>query len=92
MSEYIEIESELSDDGRRIYIYTNLRLAVGEPEEYDRPEALEEGSPLAQALAPIEGIARLRIEDSDMVIGREEDVEWTVVVEDVSAALKDFFL
>lgn len=92
MSEYIEIESELSDDGQRIFIYTNLRLAEGEPEEYDSPEALEEGSALAQALAPIEGIANLRIEESDMAIGREPDVEWTIVVEDVSAALKDFFL
>jgi hypothetical protein len=92
MSEYIEIESETSDDGKRIFVYTNLRLAEGRIEEYDSREALEEGSPVAQALAMIDGIAHLRIEDSDLIITRQPNVEWYLVVEDVSSALKDFFL
>ncbi|MEM7110971.1 MAG: hypothetical protein AAF614_00965 [Chloroflexota bacterium] len=92
MSEYMEIESELSDDGQEIYVYTNLRLADGEPELYDSLEAMEEGSPVAQALAVIEGIAHLEIDGSDMVITPQPDAAWHVIAEDVSAALKDFFL
>lgn len=92
MSEYIEIESETSDDGEKIFVYTNLSLADGGFEEYNSREALEEGSPVAQTLAMIDGIAHLRIEDSDLIITRETDVEWYLIVEDVSAALKDFFL
>jgi hypothetical protein len=92
MSEYIEIEFEASDDGKRLIVYTNLRLAEGDVEFYNSRESLEEGSPVAQALATIDGITRLRIEDSDLIITREPDVEWHIIVEDVSAALKDFFL
>jgi len=92
MSEYIEIETEASDDGKRIIIYTNLRLAEGDVEYYNSRESLEEGSPVAQALAMIDGIARLCIEDSDLIITREPDVEWHTIVDNVSAALKDFFL
>ncbi len=92
MSEYIEIESEASEDGTRIFVYTNLRLAEGDFEEYDSREAMEEGSPVAQNLAMIDGISQLRIEESDLIITREADAEWYLIVEDVSAALKDFFL
>lgn len=92
MSEYIEIDAELSDDGQRVFVYTNLLLVDDSFEEYNSREALEEGSPVAQALAMIDGIVHLRIEDSDLVITKEPDVEWYLIVEDVSAALKDFFL
>lgn len=92
MSEYIEIETELSEDGKRIFVYTNLLLAEGDVEDYVSREELEEGSPVAQALALIDGIIHLRIEDSDLTITREPDAEWTIIVEDVTAALKDFFL
>lgn len=92
MSEYIEIETEASDDGKRIIVYTNLRLAEGDVENYNSRESLEEGSPVAHALAMIDGIARLRIEDSDLFITRDPDVEWHIIVEDISTALKDFFL
>lgn len=92
MSEYIEIETELSDGGGEMYFYTNLTLADGEAEQYDSPTAMEEGSPVAQALAIIEGIARLQIDGQEMIITRESDAPWHVIVADVSAALKDFFL
>lgn len=92
MSEYIEIETETSEDGKRIFVYTNLRLAEEDFEEYGSREAMEEGSPVAQTLAMIDGIAHLRIEESDLIITREADAEWYLIVEDVSAALKDFFL
>lgn len=92
MSEYIEIESEISDDGQRIFVYTNLRLAEEGFEEYPSREAMEEGSPVAQNLAMIDGINTLRIEGSDLEITRDPDSEWSLIVEDVSTALKDFFL
>lgn len=92
MSEYIEIETEMSDDGRTMHISTNLRLAEGESEIYHSSEEMEEGSPVAQTLAVIEGIVVLRIEDTDLVITREPDADWHIIVADISAALKDFFL
>jgi hypothetical protein len=92
MSEYIEIETELNDDGQEMYFYTNLTLAVGDAERYDSPAAMEEGSPVALALALLEGIAQLQIADKGMIITREPDYPWHVIVADVSAALKDFFL
>ncbi|RMG90650.1 MAG: hypothetical protein D6706_19140 [Chloroflexi bacterium] len=92
MSEYIEIETELSDDGTTMYFYTNLNLTDQEVEEYDSVEAMEEGSPVAQALSVIEGIATLRIEGKNLMVTAEPDAAWHAIVADVSAALKDFFL
>lgn len=92
MSEYMEIETEIDDDDLTMYISTNLKLAAGEPEEYNSLEALEEGSPVAQALAMIDGIAHLTIDGKNMVLVREPDAPWHSLVGDISAALKDFFL
>lgn len=92
MSEYIEIETELSDDGEEMYFYTNLKLTEGAAEIYESSGEMEEGSPVAQALSIIEGIARLQIEGDEIVITRQSDAPWHIIVADVSAALKDFFL
>ena len=92
MSEYIEIETEMSEDGSKIYFYTNLTLAEEGVEEYGSIAAMEEGSPVAQMLAVIDGIAYLRIEDSEMVVTRHPEAPWHAIVADVTAALKDFFL
>lgn len=92
MSEYIEIETELSDDNATLTVYTNLRLNDGEAEEYLSVDALEEGSPVAQALAVIEGIRYLKIEGGDLTVQRDPETPWHVIISDISAALKDFFL
>jgi hypothetical protein len=92
MSEYIEIETELSDDGSQIYFYTNLRLTDQAVEEYYDTAEMEVGSPVAQALAVIEGIAHLRLEGDEITITPHPDAAWHAIVADVSAALKDFFL
>ena len=92
MSEYIEIETELSDDDSTLTVYTNLRLNDGTAEEYLSGEALEEGTPVAQALAFIEGITYLKIEGSDLIVQRDPDTPWHIIISDISAALKDFFL
>jgi hypothetical protein len=92
MSEYIEIETEMSDDGRIMQFFTNLQLAEGDPETYRSVAAMEEGSPVAQALAVVVGIAQLQINGRDLTITRDPDTDWHIIVADVSAALKDFFL
>lgn len=94
MSEYIEFETELSDDGTLIVLYGNVPLSAdaGSVEEYASLEEMEEGTPVAQALSVIDGIAHLRIEHKRLIVTREPDVDWYLIVEDISAALKDFFL
>ncbi|MCA9962163.1 MAG: NifU N-terminal domain-containing protein [Chloroflexota bacterium] len=92
MSEYIEIDTELSDDGQRMHVYTNLTLGERAQESYASPAEMEEGSPLVQALAIIPGIVELTISGSDMLISKEDDADWYAIVADVSAAIKDFFL
>ncbi|MCA9902053.1 MAG: NifU N-terminal domain-containing protein [Anaerolineales bacterium] len=92
MSEYIEIETEISDDDSTLTVYTNLRLNDGEAEIYHSSEAMEEGSPVAQALAVIQGITYLQIKGSDLTVQREPDSPWYAIISDISAALKDFFL
>lgn len=92
MSEYIEIETELSDDGQSMTFYTNLKLADQGIEEYHSTAEMEVGSPVAQALAVIQDIDYLRIEDSEMTIHCPPGAPWHAIVADISAALKDFFL
>ena len=90
MSEYIEIEAELGDDGVIVF-ETNLPLAAGQ-ERYASAAALEEGSPVAQALSVIPGIAALTISGGQMILTAAADADWHVLVADVTAALKEFFL
>lgn len=92
MSEYIEIETEMSDDTQRMHFYTNLRLTDEGEEQYGTAAEMEVGSPVAQALAVIPGIAALHIVEEELTITREPDAAWHGIVADVSAALKDFFL
>ncbi|MCP5095224.1 MAG: hypothetical protein GY943_06705 [Chloroflexi bacterium] len=92
MSEYIEIETELEDDGTEMHFYTNLKLSDEKEEYYASIAEMEEGSPVVQAMAVIDGIAALTIDGGDMTIVRSPDVEWYAIVGDVSAVLKDFFL
>ena len=91
MSEYIEIETEIGDNGR-LYITTNLPLSDGEPETYDSLEAMEEGSPVAQALSIVEGIQLLHISHNDMIVDSDPDIGSHVIVAEITAVLKDFFL
>lgn len=92
MSEYIEIETEPTADPDQLRIVTNLTLAEAETEEYHIPQAMEEGSPLAQSLSFVEGVRRLRIEGQELLVSRDPDVPWHLIVADISAAIRDFFL
>ena len=92
MSEYIEIDSEPSDDNQVMYIYTNLRLTDQTLEQYGGTAEMEEGSALANALAVVEGIETMVIEGGDLILTKEADAEWHSIVGDVTAVIKDFFL
>ena len=92
MSEYIDIETELGDEGVVLF-HTNLKLTAEGVEEFYGTEAeLEEGSPVAQALAIVPGIKTVSIGEGEMVITTLPDADWHAVIADVTAALKDFFL
>jgi len=91
MSEYIEIETEL-DDGVIVFT-TNLSLtAEGREETYDSAEALEEGSPVAQALSLVPGIAALTMRGGHLTLTPAPDADDHALAADVTAALKEFFL
>ncbi len=92
MSEYIEIESEMTDDPVVMRIQTNLPLALDGVELYGSLNEMEEGSAVAQALSFIEGIQTLEIDDQTLIITRSFEVDWHIIVAEVTAVLKDFFL
>jgi hypothetical protein len=92
MSEYIEIETETTKDPHVLHFYTNLTLSAEGVESYNSPEEMEEGSPVAQALSYVDGLRHLRIEGNNMAVRRDPDVPWHLIVADVTAAIKDFFL
>ncbi len=92
MSEYIDIETELGDDGVVLF-HTNLKLtAAGGEEFYASADELEEGSPVAQALAVVAGIESVLMSESKMTLTTLPSADWHAVIADVTAALKDFFL
>lgn len=92
MSEYISLEAEPTGQPSTVLIRTNLMLAPDGLEVYADLEAGEEGSPLAQTLFAIDGVLALTIDGSDLLIRHEDDLQLFVLVDEVDAALKDFFL
>lgn len=92
MSEYIEIEADIGDGGEIVF-HTNLRLTgAGQAEHYESAAAVEEGSPVAQALAGVTGLAALTMEGGRITVTTLPDADWHTLIADVTAALKDFFL
>ncbi len=92
MSEYIAIEPETTADPDVMVFHTNLRLTDGPPEHYAALPALEEGSPMAQALSAIPGLREVRLEGSDLTVRRDPAAEWHHIAADISSALKSFYL
>lgn len=92
MSEYIEFEVNEHDEDNVIELVYNILLAADGREIYQSAEQCEEGSPLAQALAIIPGIKHLMIDASTLTITRDDDTEWYAIIEDIRAAIVDFFL
>jgi scaffold Nfu/NifU family protein len=91
VTEYIQIEPESTNDPGEMRLVTNLTLSEAR-EVYRTPADGEEGSALAQALFLVPGLAELTIEGPVLTIRAEPDTEWHDLIEDISAALKDFFL
>ncbi|MCC7446179.1 MAG: NifU N-terminal domain-containing protein [Anaerolineae bacterium] len=92
MSEYITVNAEPIDDADHIRLITNLNLAPDGPESYANREAGDEGSPLAQTLFGIDGLLALDLEDNVMTIRRDPAQEWPDLIDEITTALKDFFL
>ena len=94
MSEYIEIETEIDEDEpNKIYFYTNVTLApAGEQELYRSYDDLLEGSPMAQAVAVIDGIVQCEIAEKELTIVHSDEISPYALIADISAAIKDFFL
>ncbi len=92
MSEYIKVQVEYTDDLDQVRLVTNLNLAPEGPESYADPAEGDEGSPLAQTLFGIGGVAALDIEHGTLTIRRDPGVEWPPLIDDITEALKDFFL
>ncbi len=92
MSEYIEFEIEQGDDPALMCIRTNLRLTEEAEELYDSPAAMELGSPLAQMLAPVEGVIALRIAGYDLYVTGNEETPWHMIVPEITATVREFFL
>ena len=94
MPEYSRIRPEYDpDDDHIVYLVTNLTLAYEDEEEhYDSAAEGEEGSPLAQLLFLIDGITALTITPDTMIVTRDPAVEWYVLIDEISTAIKDFYL
>ena len=92
MSEYISIDAEYGDDPDEVCLHTNLRLAQGEPESYASREEGDLGSPLAQTLFGIDGLEALQISGGMLTVRRTAETEWPTLIDEISMALKDFFL
>lgn len=92
MSEYISIEAEPTDQPNTVLIRTNLTLAPDGIEVYPDLAAGEIGSPLAQTIFAIDGVLGLTIDGTDLLIQHTDDLELFVLVDELDAALKDFFL
>lgn len=92
MSEYIEILTEEGNTKDSLYIFTNLRLTESEVEEYESQQAIELGSPVAQALSAVDDLRFIRLDEGELFVLREPDADWHGIVEDITAVLKDFFL
>ena len=94
MPEYIRITPEYDPDDELVAaLVTNLNLAyAGEEEYYGNPTEGEEGSPLAQLMFLVDGIEALTITENTLIIRRNPDVDWYVLIDEISTAIKDFYL
>jgi hypothetical protein len=93
VTEYVDLHPEPTSNPNVMILVTNLTLNPGgEAEVYRSPDEGEEGSPLAQELFAVPGLAALTLDGGELAITREPDVEWHDLIEDISDALRDFFL
>lgn len=94
MSEYVTFEMESTDDPNVMLLITNQDLTQAENgEHYPTPEEGEAGSPIAQTLFfGVSGIQSLTIDGNMLIITRQDDVVWELLLDDIRNTLRDFFL
>ena len=71
---------------------TNLQLAEEGLEDYHSKQEMEEGSALAQVIAPIEGVIGLQIDGMNLNIWRDVYVPWHLIVFETTVALKELII
>ena len=67
-------------------------LTEEEREQYESRDQMEEGSAVAQMFAQVDGVRNAVLERGEALVGRDPDVDWHVLITEISAALKEFFL
>lgn len=93
MSEYVTFETRATGNPDVLELLTNQTLTEDSPEVYASFAEGDQGSPIAQMLFNgVDGIAALTITTSGLVITRRPEVPWEAIVDEVRAALRDFFL
>jgi hypothetical protein len=93
MSEYVTVETELTDHPDVLEIVTNQVLTAAPEEVYASAEEGDVGSPIAQMLFEgVPGLRALTITRHTLIVTRDPDYTWEEIVDDVRDALRDFFL
>ncbi len=93
MSEYFTLEVELTDNPDVRELITNQRLTDAEEEVYPNAQAGEVGSPIAQTLFhAIDGIRALTILTDTLIVTRQPDIVWELLIDEIRDSLRDFFL
>lgn len=92
MPEYVTFEIETTDDPDVRLLYINQRLTE-ETEVYASVEEAAVGSPITQLLClDVGGVAALTIHPDHLIVTREADVDWTVLIDEIRDAIRDFYL
>ena len=93
MSEYVTFEIEPSDNPDKVELITNQTLTVDGDEHYHNFDEGDQGSPIAQMLFNgVEGIEGLTITENSLIITRNPETPWEIIIDEVRDALRDFFL
>lgn len=93
MSEYFTIQTEATDDPDVLEIITSETLTEKDEEFYPDAQSGEVGSPIAQMLfVAVDGIRALRIIEDTLIVTRDPDLPWEILVDEIRDALRDFFL
>ena len=92
MPEYVTFEVENTDDPDVRLLFINQRL-TSETEVYETIDEGAVGSPIPQLIClDVGSVAALTIHPDHLVITREPDVDWTLLIDEIRDAIRDFYL
>lgn len=92
MPEYVTFDIENTDDPDVRLLFINQRLTDA-AEVYATAEEGAVGSPIAQLIClDVGGVAALTIQPDHLIVTREPDVDWTVLIDEIRDAIRDFYL